>query len=43
YENGNGVSQSYAEAEKWYRKAAEQGNKWAQENLDRLYDNHLIG
>jgi uncharacterized protein len=26
YKNGNGVVQDYAEALKWYRLAAEQGN-----------------
>jgi TPR repeat protein len=26
YANGEGVPQDYAEAVKWYRKAAEQGN-----------------
>jgi uncharacterized protein len=26
YKNGNGVIQDYAEAVKWYRLAAEQGN-----------------
>ncbi len=33
YDKGRGVSQDYAEAVKWYRKAAEQGHASAQHNL----------
>ncbi len=36
---GRGVPQDYAEAVKWYRKAAEQGNAGAQFNLGVMYDN----
>ena len=36
YENGLGVQQDYAEAAKWYRKSAEQGNPEAQKALERL-------
>lgn len=39
YDTGNGVSQDYAEAVKWYRKAAEQGNADAQNKLGFMYDN----
>ena len=28
YDNGEGVPQDYAEAAKWYRLAAEQGEAW---------------
>ncbi|MDD6060198.1 MAG: tetratricopeptide repeat protein [Ruminococcus sp.] len=38
YENGNGVLQDYAEAVKWYRKAAEQGDASAQFNLGYMYN-----
>ena len=37
YECGEGVTQSYAEAAKWYRKAAEQGVADAQFNLGLCY------
>ena len=37
YVNGDGVSQSWIEAVKWYRKSAEQGNALAQFNLGRCY------
>ena len=33
YDAGNGVSQDFEEAAKWYRKAAEQGDAHAQTNL----------
>ena len=33
YEHGEGVRQDYAEAVRWYRKAAEQGDSDAQHNL----------
>ena len=37
YENGQGVAQNYAEAVKWYRKAADKGFAQAQFNLGLLY------
>ena len=37
YESGQGVSQSYAEAAKWFRKAADLGDDVAQNNLGRMY------
>ena len=39
YANGQGVPQDYAEAVKWYRKAAEQGLASAQYNLGVVYNN----
>jgi TPR repeat protein len=39
YDNGRGVVQSDAEAVKWYRKAADQGNVSAQLNLGFMYGN----
>ena len=39
YANGRGVPQDYAEAAKWYRKAADQGNAYAQSNLGWMYAN----
>ena len=39
YDNGQGVSQDYTEAVKWYRKAADQGHARAQYNLGLCYDN----
>lgn len=39
YYNGTGVSQSYEEAAKWYRKSAEQGFAKAQNNLGVCYIN----
>ena len=36
YKTGNGVTQSYSEAAKWYRKAADQGHAKAQDALTRL-------
>ena len=39
YANGRGVPQDYAEAVKWYRKAAEQGDFASQFNLGNLYSN----
>ena len=39
YEKGQGVPQDYAEAVKWYRKAAEQGYADAQYNLGSCYYN----
>ena len=38
YEHGEGVRQDYAEAVRWYRKAAEQGYAEAQNNLGLMYD-----
>jgi uncharacterized protein len=38
YKNGNGVVQDYAEAVKWYRLAAEQGDAQAQNNLGVTYE-----
>ena len=37
YYNGQGLSQDYDEAAKWYRLAAEQGNATAQSNLGSMY------
>ena len=37
YGNGQGVPQSYAEALKWFRKAANQGDAAAQFNLGLMY------
>ena len=37
YATGNGVSQNYSEAVKWWRKSAEQGNAKAQFNLGKCY------
>ena len=37
YQNGNGVSQDYTEAMKWYRKAADAGNAMAMRNIGWLY------
>jgi len=39
YGNGRGVTQDYAEAVGWYRKAAEQGDVEAQYGLGLMYDN----
>jgi TPR repeat protein len=39
YHNGQGVPKDYAQAAKWYRKAAEQGNALAQYNLGVMYYN----
>ena len=38
YNYGQGVPQDYAEAAKWYRKAAEQGRANAQNNLGVMYE-----
>ena len=35
YANGDGVPQDYAEAVKWYRKAADQGQAAAKEWLEK--------
>ena len=37
YKNGQGVEKDEAEAEKWFRKAADQGYPPAQRNLSRLH------
>ena len=37
YEHGQGVTQDYKTAVKWYRKAAEQGHAYAQYNLRLMY------
>ena len=37
YEEGRGVSQDYAEAAKWYRRAADEGNADAENSLGWLY------
>lgn len=36
YENGRGVAKDEAEAAKWYRKAAEQGDESAKKALEQL-------
>ena len=41
YANGLGVAKDEAEAVKWYRKAAEQGNAYGQNNLGKMYANGL--
>ncbi len=38
YGEGRAVPQEYAEAVKWYRRAAEQGDARAQNNLGIMYD-----
>jgi TPR repeat protein len=37
YDSGDGVPQDFAEALKWYRKAAEQGHSIAQYNVGVFY------
>ena len=39
YYEGQGIPQDYAEALKWYRLAAEQGEALAQFNLGIMYNN----
>ena len=39
YDNGQGATQDYKQAVKWYRKAAEQGYANAQYNLAHMYGN----
>ncbi|XOC34472.1 sel1 repeat family protein [Haemophilus influenzae] len=39
YNDGKGVKQDYAEAIKWYQKAAEQDYAKAQFNLGTMYHN----
>ena len=36
YENGQGVPKDEAEAARWYKMAADQGNATARQNLARL-------
>jgi len=36
YAKGQGIAQNDAEAVKWFRKSAEQGNKVAEEELEAL-------
>ena len=38
YRHGQGVSQDYQEALKWYRRSAEQGHAWAQNNLGVMFE-----
>jgi TPR repeat protein len=38
YEFGHGVPQDYAEATKWYRRAAERGDSDANFNLGLMYE-----
>ena len=37
YERGRGVRQDFAEAVRWFRRAAEQGNARGQNNLGAMY------
>ncbi len=39
YDNGQGVTQDYKEAAKWYRMAAEQGNSMAQNSIGSITHN----
>ena len=39
YHNGDGVSENFITAIKWYKLAAEQGNKNAQSKFGRMYKN----
>jgi len=41
YHNGQGVSQYYKEALKWYRLSAEQRNEQAQVNLATMHDDGI--
>jgi TPR repeat protein len=43
YEDGQGVTQNYTEAIKWYTLAAEQKEPMAQSNLGHLYANEQTG
>ena len=43
YITGHGVSQNYQQAAKWFRKAAKQGESFAQRNLGILYATGLGG
>ena len=42
YEAGQGVNQDYAEAVRWYRRAAEQGDAEGQLNLGYMYENGMV-
>jgi len=42
YDEGKGVPQDSAEAAKWYRRAAKQGNKAAQHNLGLMDDQSQV-
>jgi TPR repeat protein len=37
YLNGEGATKNIPTAIEWYKKAANHGNKWAQENLGWIY------
>ena len=39
YKGGFGVKLNYKEAVYWYRRSAEQGNSYAQNNLGNMYYN----
>jgi TPR repeat protein len=39
YDHGEGVPQNYEEAAKWFAKAAEQGEAYAQNSLGIMYHN----
>lgn len=41
YESGMGVEQNYAEAVRWYRRAADSGHSGAQNNLGSMYGRGL--
>ena len=41
YANGQGLAKKAVEATKWYCKAAEQGNSFAQSSLGELYDRRI--
>ena len=43
YEDGQGVTQNYTEAIKWYTLAAEKNEPMAQSNLGHLYANEHTG
>ena len=43
YFYGNGVSRDCREAERWYRRSAEQGNAYAQNRLGELYVENPLG
>jgi uncharacterized protein len=42
YDEGKGVPQDFAEAAKWYKRAAKQGNKAAQHNLGLMDDQDQV-
>jgi len=41
YQYGNGVKKDYAQAIRWYRLAAEQGDANAQYNIGKMYEHGL--